>query len=827
MTTCDCTSTNLTIELVLKLDRFDFAPVLRKLLSAAGTVSVGGFQPLAVPGLASFALDHALLGAWPYVAEMLSIYDLAVTAEIYVGTSSERTTGLIDILGYQPRPAVSVHGTVSAHMAGSQHREIRDIALRSAPAPGVAPQVVELLSPKGASHSLNSLRIAPLRELAVQDVLFLDSSTAAPIRGLPVLFMWKGPELNLEATEILSVRSVGGVDREAYVAITVTKPPGIAGDVDWESVSLHSTSQRAFVMTKLFDGQSLAVEVSAGDISGEEETYRDPLTLFLGGHIGSNKAAVPPLPKQTTSTVDLDGSYRSIVTGDVVIFQRGAEYHARRVVETSETPRALTIGDTVVVPVTQLKLSPALPEDFVTLDTQQQLVIHYNLHDIGRLTRPAKHILTPDDLVTGAEIPLEGIYDRPPPGFEPKQLILQDANGAGVLVDGTINFDDKGGATMTLTGGTWDSKTMLRVPVTVHGNVLPVSVGETVRDELLGDGDPSIAYQSFDLKKTPLTYLVAPGSERGYVSTLEVRVGGVLWAERPTFYGAGPTDRVYTVRHDEDGATTITFGDGIRGARLPTGSGNVRATYRFGAGAASIPAGSITQIVRGAPGLVRVRSPAPLTGGSERESAAELRQNGPASALILGRLISLPDFAARAQSFAGVLQSKVERAWDKQALSAVVKVWFIPNEAGGEEQLARALTRDLEALSEEGTIVEATPAKAKPDRLRVAVVVDPAYRPEDVTTAVFDVLADPKTGILAKANARIGGVLMRAELAAAIRSVAGVLDIDSIARSSGLFPAPGIRAPRGCYYDFLGPNGSQTMIIPLDPELRPCTSFGS
>ena len=266
----------------------------------------------------------------------------------------------------------------------------------------------------------------------------------------------------------------------------------------------------------------------------------------------------------------------------------------------------------MLVPVTQLTISPALPEGFVSKDTQTQLIIHYNLHDIGRLTRPAKHILTPDDLVTGAEIPLEGIYAPPPPGFEPNQLILQDANGVGVLVDGTINFDKKGGATMTVTGGTWDSETMLRVPVTVHGNVLPVSVGETVRDELLGDGDPSIAYQSFELKKAPLTYLNAPGSERGYASTLEVRVGGVRWAERPTFYGAGPTDRIFTVRHDEDGATTITFGDGIRGARLPAGSGNVRATYRFGAGATSIPAGSITQIVRGAPGLVRVRSPAPL-----------------------------------------------------------------------------------------------------------------------------------------------------------------------------------------------------------------------
>ena len=111
--------------------------------------------------------------------------------------------------------------------------------------------------------------------------------------------------------------------------------------------------------------------------------------------------------------------------------------------------------------------------------------------------------------------------------------------------------------------------------------------------------------------------------------------------------------------------------------------------------------------------------------------------------------------------------------------------------------------------------------------LHLAVVVDPAYRPEDVTTAVFNVLADPKRGVLAKANARIGGVLMRAEIAAAVRSVAGVLDIDSISYSGGLFPAPGIPAPRGHYYDFLGPNGSQTLIIPLDPELRPCTSSGS
>ncbi|MCA9637702.1 MAG: hypothetical protein KC420_16865, partial [Myxococcales bacterium] len=113
-------------------------------------------------------------------------------------------------------------------------------------------------------------------------------------------------------------------------------------------------------------------------------------------------------------------------------------------------------------------------------------------------------------------------------------------------------------------------------------------------------------------------YLKAPGTPRGIASTLEVRVNGVLWREVPTFFKATPTDRVYIVRHDEEQNTTITFGDGVRGARVPTGRSNIRATYRFGAGGDPIPAGSVTQIVRGAPGLVRVHNPAPLTGGSDR-----------------------------------------------------------------------------------------------------------------------------------------------------------------------------------------------------------------
>ena len=66
------------------------------------------------------------------------------------------------------------------------------------------------------------------------------------------------------------------------------------------------------------------------------------------------------------------------------------------------------------------------------------------------------------------------------------------------------------------------------------GNVVAASHGETVRAEVLGNGDASASFQRFALKKQPLTYLPSE-QEGGVESTLEVRVNDVLWDG-----GAGP-----------------------------------------------------------------------------------------------------------------------------------------------------------------------------------------------------------------------------------------------------------------------------------------------
>ena len=108
-----------------------------------------------------------------------------------------------------------------------------------------------------------------------------------------------------------------------------------------------------------------------------------------------------------------------------------------------------------------------------------------------------------------------------------------------------------------------------RDTVVVHANVALATHGETVL-QILGAGDASKSFQRFELKRLPLTYRSA-ANETGADSELSVRVGDVEWAERPTLFGAAPTERAYTLSTDEQGKTLVVFGDGVRGARLPSG----------------------------------------------------------------------------------------------------------------------------------------------------------------------------------------------------------------------------------------------------------------
>jgi hypothetical protein len=192
-----------------------------------------------------------------------------------------------------------------------------------------------------------------------------------------------------------------------------------------------------------------------------------------------------------------------------------------------------------------------------------------------------------------------------------------------------------------------------RDTVTIYGNVVKATHGET-RKEVLGSGDGAKAMQTFALKQKPLTYTAATNPS-GVESSLEVRVNEALWHEADALSGLGPTDRRFVTQTDDEDRTTVIFGNGRQGARLPTGTENVKAQYRTGIGrTGNVKAGQITLLADRPLGVKEVITPLRASGGADRENRDQSRKHAPLAVTALDRLVSVRDYADFAHTFAGI-----------------------------------------------------------------------------------------------------------------------------------------------------------------------------
>ena len=195
--------------------------------------------------------------------------------------------------------------------------------------------------------------------------------------------------------------------------------------------------------------------------------------------------------------------------------------------------------------------------------------------------------------------------------------------------------------------------TYKRDTVQIFGNVVHATHGET-RSEVLGSGNASQALQQFQLKQFPLTYISAP-TAAGVESTLEVRVNDMLWHEATDLAALGPRDYSFFIRTGNDSKTTVVFGNGAQGARVPTGTENIKAVYRTGLGSSgNVAAGSIKMVTTKPLGVKDVINPIRASGGADPESGDSTRRNAPLSVMSLDRLVSVQDYADFARTFAGV-----------------------------------------------------------------------------------------------------------------------------------------------------------------------------
>jgi hypothetical protein len=226
-----------------------------------------------------------------------------------------------------------------------------------------------------------------------------------------------------------------------------------------------------------------------------------------------------------------------------------------------------------------------------------------------------------------------------------------------------------------------------RETVKIYGNVVKATHGET-RNETLGGGDASKALQQFTLKQPPLTFVSAPNPS-GVDSTLVVRVNDVQWHETGNLAGSLPTDRKFTARTDDEGKTTVIFGSGKYGARLPTGQENVKAVYRNGIGKpGNVKAGQISLLVTQPLHVKEVINPLPATGGADKENRDQARDNAPLAVMALDRLVSTQDYADFARQFAGIGKASAARLSDGRRQLVHVTI-------AGADDIPIALTSDL------------------------------------------------------------------------------------------------------------------------------------
>ncbi|HEU0082177.1 MAG TPA: hypothetical protein VFQ87_04830, partial [Bradyrhizobium sp.] len=181
-----------------------------------------------------------------------------------------------------------------------------------------------------------------------------------------------------------------------------------------------------------------------------------------------------------------------------------------------------------------------------------------------------------------------------------------------------------------------------RTTTSVYGNVVEVTQGSTVVDEVLGSGDGQKPFLQFLVKQAPLTWLEqADGS---IAPQLWISVNGVPWQRVETLCDCGPDARAYQLTQDAQGRARIQFGDGAHGLRPPTGQNNITATYRVGAGASgNVPAGSLTRPPIGVAGIKSVLNPVAATGGINPPLRSDLRRQVPIAVCDLGRIVTEED----------------------------------------------------------------------------------------------------------------------------------------------------------------------------------------
>ena len=712
-----------------------------------------------------------LCDAWATVADVLTFYQERIANESWLRTARERRSvaELARLIDYALRPGVAAHthvafeievspepeGTTRPLFTGVPVEAVVPAGTRvmSVPGPGEKPQTFETGDEIGARAAWNrfeALDTVPGVTGAGATSAVLAGAGLGLRVGDRVLFVGPGRRASAASAD-WARRTIASVvpDRERAVT-TITWATPLAG-TPAAPIELWVLRQRAGLMGhNAPDPRNLA----------RDTQLQFSADIHTGVHIrtvGDWKFAAEG------DYAYLDGEFAEVQAGDYALLE-----------DDVNGPRLFDVTAALVLSRSAYTLSSRATR--LTLAPAGGAALYHGASLRGTAARFLRERMSLAD--APATLPVEGdgivirtVVQDLPPG----RLLLVEGTDhdtgepAGETV--TLLRVDSAGATSRLVFTTNLVRRYQPASVVIHGNVAAATHGERVTAETIGSGDASSPFQAMKLRQSPLTHV--PEGPTGAASTLEVRVNALRWAQVPSLFQAGPDARVYVARQQDDGTTAIRFGDGITGARVPSGSENVTATYRKGIGLAGLlDARQLSQLITRPLGVKSGGNPLPTEGAEDPESIENARANCTLTILTLDRVVSLQDYEDYARAFAGIAKSLATWFWDGRRRTVLLTV---AGPAGAIIELSSNTRAQLiDALRQRGDPHVPIDVRSHGPRsfgARVAVAADPDRVRDEVWTAVREALA-AAFGFEAR---RFAQAVTLDEVLAAVQSVEGVI----------------------------------------------------
>ncbi len=721
----------------------------------------------------------ALLEMWAYIADILTFYQERIANEAFLRTaqSPDSLVHLARMLDYRPAPGVSAMAELAFSLDPDKHVELpAHLRVQSVPETREQkPQKFETSETVNAASGLNEMRLRAVR------------TPAQPLR---------------KNDSLAYVRDVGaGVEVGDHVLVIGAEVREDAGSERWDIrrvIRVEPDPEHGLLQIEMSPRLGSRFRQVAPS-SEEQQLYVMRLQAWPFGYNAPDYALIPAELKETNAVFEhswasahlphdaahperlfLDDVYPDLVAGDWAVlmtpepvevdgrtFGRGYNevYEITRAEPTVRTAYAMSAAVTRLDLDVPKRGEPPEHIDIFPLRGTSVLTQAERLERLELLEEAA-----------GTQLELDGAF--PELAQERRMLLVgvpvggEEEQVEGVVVWHSEVLGDPPHTLVTLA-------TPLSVPyqletVRLYANLARATHGETVRDEVLGNGDASREFQSFGLSKPRLTYLPKPGGAEDVSAELEIRVDGVLWHEVPSFYGRGPEDRVYTVRANADAESTVQFGDGVTGARLPTGRNNVLATYRHGIGrAGNVSAGALRTLLDRPVGVRAAHNPTATGIGVDPEPPEMTRQNVPNTVRTFGRIVSLRDFEDAAREAAGVAKARATWEWDGEGQAVHLTV-------AGEEGVSiigdalGGLVGRLNARRDPNRKLVVRPHVPVPVEVEAVVRVHPDYLARDVRPAARAALG----AYLSFENLDFGRAVHLSDVYRALQDVPGVVSAD-------------------------------------------------